>query len=203
MPIAFVSLSFLLVYINYVCAMKFMAHFFYRNLQTISKKQAFVGGVFILVLLLNGISTSAQSLSADNFFGTRTKNSALIDTLMKKSGFTLLQKEMDTAASSVSKYYTSVEKIEDDKTWVRSFSYTEIKTEHIDSRLTIYRTYNKEEYQKFLVWLFEHQFTTVKNEDIKGGKYAVYKNSDFEVRVSAYNKKTDGGRLVKMYEFEF
>lgn len=180
-----------------------MAHFFYRNLLGFTKKQAYIWGITIIVLLLIGASASGQMLSADNFFGTRTKNSALIDTLMKKSGFTLLQKEMDTAASSVSKYYTSVEKVEDDKTWVRSFSYTEIKTEHIDSRLTIYRTYNKEEYQKFLVWLFEHQFTTVKNEDIKGGKYAVYKNSDFEVRVSAYNKKTDGGRIVKMYEFEF
>jgi hypothetical protein len=123
-----------------------------------------------------------------------------IDTLMKKKGYRLMQKDVDSVSEEY--YYSHLERNEQSPTWVRALSYIDVNLKNIKSRVLTYRTYNRNEYQKMMSAMLSKGYTTKDVFEFKDSKHTVFDDGKQPVRVKVTNNKMENGRWIKSYEFE-
>ena len=123
-----------------------------------------------------------------------------IDTLMKKKGYRLMQKDIDSVSEEY--YYSHLERNEQSPTWVRGLSYIDVNLKDIHSRVLTYRTYNRDEYQKMLSTMLEKGYKTRDVFEFKDSKHTVFEDGKQPIRVKVTNNKMKDGRWIKSYEFE-
>jgi hypothetical protein len=123
-----------------------------------------------------------------------------IDTLMKKKGYRLMQKDIDSVSEEY--YYSHLERNEQSPTWVRALSYIDVNLRDIKSRVLTYRTYNRDEYQKILSAMLGKGYKTKDVFEFKDSKHTIFDDGKQPIRVKVNNNKMDNGRWIKSYEFE-
>ncbi|MBO9631983.1 MAG: hypothetical protein J7578_02620 [Chitinophagaceae bacterium] len=127
-----------------------------------------------------------------------------IDTTLKKKGYLLMQKDVDSASSLYQ--YSHVDHKEDDKdgkpTTIRSVQYMDVSTEKYNSRLLTYRTYDKEEYKDISIYLLSHNFRCTEKYNFQGANNLVYNNGEQTIRVKIFTTPLGDGRRFTAYELE-
>lgn len=127
-----------------------------------------------------------------------------IDTTLKKKGYLMMQKDVDSASSLYQ--YSHVDHKEDDKdgkpTTIRSVQYMDVHTEKYTSRLLTYRTYDKEEYKDISVYLLSHNFRCTEKYNFQGADNLVYNNGEQTIRVKIFTTPLGDGRRFTAYELE-
>jgi hypothetical protein len=123
-----------------------------------------------------------------------------IDTLMKKKGYRLMQKESDSVSQQF--YYSHLERNDAGPTWVRALSYVDVNLEDVKSRVLTYRTYNREEYQALMADMLSKGYRTKNVFDFKDSKHTVFEDGIQPIRVKVGNNKMADGRRIRSYEFE-
>jgi hypothetical protein len=157
--------------------------------------------IVLLVLLLcftNGLI--AQRIALPDLFGMMEWPHHRIDTTLKKQGYLLMQKEIDSVTSIYQ--YSHLDRNEKKPTTVRSFAYMDVKSGDLRSRLVNYRTYSQEEYVAIATWLLENGYQTKEKYDFGEQKHTVYTNGKETLRVKVITTKLDEGKEFTSWEVE-
>lgn len=155
---------------------------------------------FFLLLMWVSAGASAQQLSVSDLYGMLDWQQFRIDTTLKKKGYLLMQKDIDSVTSIYQ--YSHVDRKEQAPTTVRSFIVMEVKAGEVRSRLITYRTYSEDEYVTMARWLLENDFQAKEKYDFGDSKHTVYTNGKETVRVKVINTKLDSSRIFTSYELE-
>lgn len=156
--------------------------------------------LFCLILLTSGLVSHAQKLTIPDLTAILDMPTHAIDTLMKKKGYRLMQKEIDSTSSLY--YYSNLERNEEAPTWVRSLSYMEVIRGDLKGKMVKYRTYNRSEFQELMSYLLSNGFKTKNTVDFKDSKHTTFTNQKRDVTVKITNNKMNNGKWIKSYEFE-
>lgn len=157
--------------------------------------------VLLSIFLLIAVKSSyAQQISLPELFSIVESSEIKMDTLLKKRGYRLMQKESDSGASLL--YYTNLERTEKGPAWVRSITLKKVDLPGMSSRLITYRTYRKKEYLDLLQWLLQNNFQTKKKESFGLYIHTIYENGSWSVLVKQEKQRLPSGVQVWSYEFE-
>lgn len=153
-----------------------------------------------IFLLIAVKSSYAQQISLPELFSIVEGPEVKMDTLLKKRGYRLMQKESDSGASLL--YYTNLERTEKGPSWVRSVTLKKVELPGMSSRLITYRTYRKKEYLDLLQWLLQNSFQTKKKESFGLYIRTIYEDGNRSVLVKQEKQRLPSGVQVWSYEFE-
>ena len=156
--------------------------------------------LFLLGLMLILKTVTAQKITVPELWKVLDLSTDKIDTLMKQKNYRLLQKETDTGAFQL--YYSNLERNPEGPDWVRSVTYTEVTVKQTKSRLLVYRTYRKKEYQEIMEWLLNNNFKTIKRENFGISIHSIYDDGSRTILVKQIKQKLPSGANVWSYEFE-
>ncbi len=123
-----------------------------------------------------------------------------IDTTLKKKGYLLMQKEVDSASALYQ--YSNLERQADMPANVRSFMYMDVTTKELQSRLITYRTYSKEEYGDLSAYLLTNQYHATNKFDFGTAKHTLYSNGTQTITMKVISNKMKDGRIFTAYELE-
>lgn len=122
-----------------------------------------------------------------------------IDTTLKKKGYLLMQKDVDTTSSLFQ--YSNVTRKEDEPIGVRSISYMDASVRDIKARMISYRTYDREEFRDISGYLLAHNYQQTNKFDFDEAKHTLYSNGTQEIRVKVITTHA-GKRTFTAYELE-
>jgi hypothetical protein len=142
----------------------------------------------------------AQEIAVPELMSMVNMEHFSVDTLMKKKGYRLMQKDIDSVSEEY--YYSHLERNDQSPTWVRGLSYIDVNLKEVKSRVLTYRTYNREEYQKMMSSMLSLGYQTRDVFDFKDSKHTVFDNGKQPIRVKVTNNKMTDGRHIRSYEFE-
>ncbi|WP_127130749.1 hypothetical protein [Pseudoflavitalea rhizosphaerae] len=127
-----------------------------------------------------------------------------IDTTLKKRGYLLMQKDIDSTSSLYQ--YSHIDHREEDKdgrpTVIRSVQYMDVNTEKYSSRLFTYRTYDKEEYKDISSYLLSHNFRCTEKYKFQGAENLIYNSGGQTIRIKIFTTPMGDGRKFTAYEVE-
>lgn len=157
---------------------------------------------FIISFLLIIISVSARSqqIEVPQLIDMLNWTPKRIDTTLKKSGYLLMQKDVDSTSSLFQ--YSWFDKMEDGKAAVRSFVFADASVRDMKSRLITYRTYIKEEYQQIAAWLLANNYQRTAKFDFGEAQHTLYSNGTLTIRVKVITTVLKDGRKFIAYELE-
>src|SRR6266542_3432130 len=121
--------------------------------------------VILCLLIIISSTTFSQQLTVPQLSNMLEWPAKKIDTTLKKAGYLLMQKDVDSASAMFQ--YSWFDKMEDGRAEVRSFTYMDAAVRNMKSRLITYRTYNKEEYQQIAAWLLGNNYNATEHYDFK------------------------------------
>jgi hypothetical protein len=156
--------------------------------------------IILFVLIATGYAASAQQQSLSQLLKMLTWTPTQIDTTLKKEGYLLMHKEVDSASKLYQ--YSWADRPKDDNAMVRSFNYMDISVKQAKSRMITYRTYNKEEYQQMASWMMENNFHATNKYDFGNAQHTLYSNGEQTVRAKVITTLLKDGRKYVAYEVE-
>jgi hypothetical protein len=127
-------------------------------------------------------------------------NNRHIDTTLKKQGYLLMQKDVDSGSALYQ--YSSLDRKKDAPTVIRAFTYMDASREELKSRLITYRTYDKDEFTDMSSYLLLHNYTKTNYFDFGDAKHTLYSNGKFTVRSKVITLKLKDGKTATAYELE-
>jgi len=155
------------------------------------------------VLLFSVVVVNAQkNLSVSELLSLTDASHHTIDTTLRKRGYTLMKKEID---STTSYYQYSTFNVEEEKNLpnFRTFSYMDVMLGNLKSRLITYRTYNKEEYQNIAAYLLSHNYRSTGYFDFKESKHTLYSDGEHTIRVKVIDTMLQKSKKkIVAYELE-
>jgi hypothetical protein len=146
-----------------------------------------------------GFSAKAQQLTVPDLFSMLDWSAFRIDTTLKKQGYTLMQKDVDSVSAIYQ--YSNLERSEKKPATVRSLVCMDVKEGKARSRLINYRTYSQEEYAGLAAWLLSNGYQTKDKYDFDNQHHVVYTNGKETVRVKIITTKIDNKTFIS-YELE-
>jgi hypothetical protein len=146
------------------------------------------------------LGLKAQRLEVPDLFGMLDWSHFQIDTTLKKKGYILMQKEVDSVSSIYQ--YSHLDRKENQPAMVRSFLYMDARSGSTSSRLVNYRTYSQEEFAGIARWLLDNNFQTKQKSDLGNVKQTVYTNGKETVLVKVTTTKIDKAKVFTSYELE-
>jgi hypothetical protein len=156
--------------------------------------------IISLLLIIIGISGFSQPVGVPQLIDMLDWTPIRIDTTLKKEGYVLMQKDVDSSSSLFQ--YSWFDKQDDGKAVVRSLLFMDARVRNLASRLITYRTYNKEEYQQIAAWLLANNYNTTAQYDFKEAKHTLYSNGKQTIRVKVITTALRGGKKYVAYELE-
>lgn len=157
--------------------------------------------LLVLLFYLLGYNNShGQSLDIPGLTGMLNYEQFEVDTLLKKQGYLLLEKEVDSTSTLY--YYTHLERSATGPSWVRSLTLIDASSNGFSSRLLRYRTYNKDEFIKLNAYLLANNYRSSGKFIMGNSEHVVYSNGKQEIRVKTIRNKLNDGRYIKSYEYE-
>lgn len=147
-----------------------------------------------------GLSAGAQQLSVPDLFSMLDWSYLRMDTTLKKKGYLLLQKDVDS--SSTIYQYSHLERNENKPTTTRSLVCMDVKAGELRSRLINYRTYSQEEFVGIARWLLENAYHTKDKFDFDDQKHTLYTNGKETIRVKVITTKIDKDLVFTSWELE-
>ena len=152
---------------------------------------------FIFTLLIFCCQFSfAQKLDIITLEKITYSSVRLADSLLKDSKFQLTDKQ--TGKGFTNYYYISYERKELFEHMLRSLSFMDVYTGSDTSRLVLYRTYYKDEYEEMKKQLLANGYEMQK----QAGNEFIYKKDGFTIINKTSEKKVKGGKTMTAYEFE-
>lgn len=122
-----------------------------------------------------------------------------IDTTLKKKGYLLMQKDVDSTSSLFQ--YSHLSRETDAPTTVRSLSFMDATVRDIKGRLISYRTYDKDEFRDISSYLLANNYHKTNEFDFDEAKHSIYSNGSQEIRLKVITTVKDKRRFVA-YELE-
>ena len=156
--------------------------------------------VISLLLIIMSVSGFSQPVGVPQLIDMLSWTPKRIDTTLKKDGYVLMQKDVDSASSLFQ--YSWFDKQDDGKAVVRSFIFMDVKVRKLASRLITYRTYNKKEYQEIAAWLLANNYQATAQYDFKEAQHTLYSNGTQTIRVKVITTALKGGNKYVAYELE-
>lgn len=156
--------------------------------------------VISLLLIIISVSGFSQPVGVPQLIDMLSWTPIRIDTTLKKDGYVLMQKDVDSTSSLFQ--YSWFDKQDDGKAVVRSFIFMDVKVRKLASRLITYRTYNKEEYQEIAAWLLANNYQATAQYDFKEAQHTLYSNGTQTIRVKVITTALKGGNKYVAYELE-
>ena len=156
--------------------------------------------IFLMLSFLCQVNTSAQGIDIPSLTGMLGYEQFEVDTILKKQGYLLLEKEVDSTSTLY--YYTHLEKSSNGPSWVRSLTLIDAASNEFKSRLIRYRTYNKDEFVKLNAYLLANNYRSAGKFVMGNAEHVVYSNGAQEIRVKTIRNKLTDGRYLKSYEYE-
>lgn len=156
--------------------------------------------IILFVLIAMHFAASAQQQSVSQLLKMLSWTPTQIDTTLKKDGYWLMHREVDSASTLYQ--YSWADRPKDDNAMVRSFNYMDVSVRQLKSRMITYRTYNKEEYQKMASWMMENNYHTTNQYDFGNAQHIVYSNGEQTIRAKVITTKLKDGRTYVAYELE-
>ena len=156
--------------------------------------------VISLLLIITTVGAFSQPVGVPQLIDMLDWTPKQIDTTLKKEGYVLMQKDVDSSSSLFQ--YSWFDKQDDGNAVVRSFIFMDVKVRNLASRLITYRTYNKEEYQQIAAWLLENNFHATAHYDFKEAQHTLYSNNKQTIRVKVITTAPKGGKKYIAYELE-
>ncbi len=153
-----------------------------------------------LIFFLFPVLAGAQEVGVSELLNMVKMEHFSIDTIMKKKGYRLMQKDIDSVSQEY--YYSHLERNDQGPSWVRALSYIDVDTENLSSRVLTYRTYNRVEYQRLMAAMLSLHYKTKEVFDFKDSRQTVFDNGQQPIRVKVNNNRMADGRWIKSYEFE-
>lgn len=153
-----------------------------------------------LVLIIIGVNAFSQQVPVSQLINMLDWTPKRIDTTLKKEGYLLMQKDVDTTSSMYQ--YSWFDKQDDGKAVVRSLVFMDARVKDLQSRLITYRTYNKEEYQQIASWLLANNYKSTAKYDFKEAQHTLYSNGTLTIRVKVITTALKDGRKFVAYELE-
>lgn len=153
--------------------------------------------LFLIITVVNGFSQQVTVPELINMLDWTPKR---IDTTLKKDGYLLMQKDIDSTSSLYQ--YSWFDKLKDGNVLVRSFMFMDATARGFKSRLVTYRTYNKEEYQQIAAWLLANNYHMTEKYDFKEAQHTLYSNGSFTIRVKVITTLLKDGKKFVAYELE-
>lgn len=155
---------------------------------------------FLFLVLAICLGAHAQRVELPELFSMLDWPHLRIDTTLKKKGYLLMQKDVDSVSSLYQ--YSHLDRKEEKPTMVRSFVYMDMKSGNLRSRLVNYRTYSEEEYISIARWLLENGYQTKDKFDFGDSKHTVYTNGKETIRVKVITTKIEAGKVFTSWEVE-
>jgi hypothetical protein len=156
--------------------------------------------VIFCLLVITSFRAFSQQLAVPQLINMLNWNAKQIDTTLKKDGYRLMKKDLDSTSSLYQ--YSWFDKQDDGQTGVRSLNYMDVSVKSLKSRLITYRTYNKEEFQGIAAWLMENNYHTTAQYDFKEAKHTLYSNGQQTIRVKVITIDLKDGNKYVAYELE-
>jgi hypothetical protein len=156
--------------------------------------------VIFCLLVITSFRAFSQQLAVPQLINMLNWNAKQIDTTLKKDGYRLMKKDLDSTSSLYQ--YSWFDKQDDGQTGVRSLNYMDVSVKSLKSRLITYRTYNKEEFQGIAAWLMEKNNHTTAQYDFKEAKHTLYSNGQQTIRVKVITIDLKDGNKYVAYELE-
>jgi len=156
--------------------------------------------IISLLLIIIWVNAFSQQVAVPQLINMLDWTPKRIDTTLKKEGYLLMQKDVDSASSMFQ--YSWFDKQEDGKAAVRSLVFMDARVRDLQSRLITYRTYNKEEYQQIASWLLANNYKSTAKYDFKEAQHTLYSNGSFTIRVKVITTRLKDGRKFIAYELE-
>jgi hypothetical protein len=154
---------------------------------------------FLFMAVLATLAVSAQELTVSQLINMLDWPEKRIDTTIKKKGYVLLQKDLDSTSRLFQ--YSNLEK-KDDMANVRAFTFMDAVSYPYKSRLFTYRTYSKDEYQRMASWLLTNNYRSTDQYEFEGAKHTVYSYGMQTVRMKVGTMKFKDKRSFTYYEIE-
>lgn len=156
--------------------------------------------IISLLLIIIGVSAYSQQVTVPQLINMLDWTPKRIDTTLKKEGYLLMQKDVDSASSMFQ--YSWFDKQEDGRGAVRSLVFMDARIKDLQSRLITYRTYIKEEYQDIAAWLLANNYKSTAKYDFKEAQHTLYSNGTFTIRVKVITTQLKDGKKFIAYELE-
>lgn len=122
-----------------------------------------------------------------------------IDTTLKKKGYLLMQKEVDSTSSLFQ--YSGISRRDDASATVRSLTFMDAVVGDIKGRMISYRTYDKEEFRDISSYLLTNNYRKTNEFDFDEAKHILYNNGQRELRLKVITTVKDK-RTFTAYELE-
>lgn len=122
-----------------------------------------------------------------------------IDTTLKKKGYLLMQKDVDSTSGLFQ--YSHLSRETDAPTTVRSLSFMDATVRDIKGRMISYRTYDKDEFRDISSYLLANNYHKTNEFDFDEAKHSIYSNGSQEIRLKVITTVKDKRRFVA-YELE-
>jgi hypothetical protein len=154
---------------------------------------------FFLIFVAISLGAHAQHVEVPELFNMLEWPHFRIDTTLKKKGYLLMQKDIDSVSSIYQ--YSHLDRKENKPTMVRSLVYMEVKSRESGSRLVNYRTYSFEEFGEIARWMIENGYMTRHQSDLGNAKNTVYTNGKETILVKITTTKIDS-KVFTSWEIE-
>lgn len=158
--------------------------------------------VWLLFLILPFLTEQlqAQEFTVPDLFDMLTWPHVRMDTTLKKKGYLLMQKDVDS--SSAIYQYAHLDRREAKPVTIRSLVYMDVTAGEVTSRLLTYRTYSEEEFVKIASWLLANGWQTQEKFDFGESKHTLYTDGKHTIRVKVTNTILKNGKTLTFYELE-
>lgn len=156
--------------------------------------------ILFFSLIISATVVVAQQGDIDKLIKMLNWSAKQIDTTLKKQGYILMQKEVDSVSALYQ--YSFLDRKEEQPTTLRSLAYMDVQAGELKSRLITYRTYSKEEFQQLSSYLLSHNYQATEKYDFGESKHTVYSNGTQSIRVKVTTTVLKGGKKFVVYELE-
>jgi hypothetical protein len=153
-----------------------------------------------LVLIIISVSAFSQSVTVPRLIEMLDWNPTQLDTTLKKNGYLLMKKDIDSTSSLYE--YSWFDKEADGKEVVRALVLMDARVRNMQSRLITYRTYNKDEYGQMASWLLANNYHSTAKYDFKEAQHTVYSNGKLNITVKVITTLLKNGKKFTGYELE-
>jgi hypothetical protein len=122
-----------------------------------------------------------------------------IDTTLKKKGYLLMQKDVDSTSSLFQ--YSHLDRREEAPTTVRSLTFMDAVVGDAKGRMVSYRTYDREEFRDISSYLLANNYLKTNEFDFDETKHILYSNGKQEMRLKIITTKKEKRTFIA-YELE-
>jgi hypothetical protein len=152
--------------------------------------------ILVVFICFDCLPLTAQKLDINILEKITNSSVRMADSLLKGSKFQLTDKQSGKGYTNY--YYTSYERKDLFEHMLRSLSFMDVYNDKDTSRLVLYRTYYKAEYEEMKKQLLAKGYEMRK----QAGNESIYKKDDFTIINKVSDKKVKGTKTMTAYEFE-